>query len=1084
MNEINYKSFFEQVPDLKLVLNTDFTIVTASDFFLSTTNTTIADITGKNIFIAFPQNANNDDGENKVLESLNKVLVKKLKDTVTVVKYDLRKKDDAGENYELKYWKLTHAPIFDEANNIKYIVQVAEDSTENKNLAEKLEDDKRNSLLIETNKNRYYNMLMESPFAFSLMKGDNLVITMANDLMKEFWGKGIDVEGKTLLEVLPELKDQSFPELIKKVMQTGIPVYFSEILAQIKHNDILQDRYFNIVYQPYHEANQTISGVTTIAYEVSEIVKARKKIQESEIFNRSVLDSSPDCIKVIDKNGRIEFMNDKGMSLLEIDNITEVKNKFWWELWDQDDIPMIKKAVSKALDQKKTHFQASALTAKGNLKWWDVIVLPLRVEEGSNKIERLLTVSRDITDYKNANLKIVESEHRYQQMIYTSPYLIAILKGDDFIVEIANDSILETWGKGKDVIGKSLLNIMPEIVDQGFKKLLEDVYVTGKTFEANEMSVSLKRNGTMELLYFNFVYQAQKNIDGVINGISIIAHEVTPKVIINKKIAASEQQFKLLVQQAPVAICVLRGRNYVIEIINDPMVQMWNRDMAVVINQPVFDVLIELKDQGFKELLDNVFKTGVPFIAEELPITLFRNGSLENAFVKFVYEPLREADGTITGVMALAIEITEQVITRKKIEESEKYFRQLADMMPSKISNADADGNILYLNKKWIDYTGKSFEELQGLGYYNIIHPDELEEFSAKFLHASETGSALKLEMRFLNKQGKYKWHLNLASPIKDEDGKIKMWVGSTTEIHDQITQKEMLEIAVKERTIELEIANKELVYQNEEKEKRTAELGIANTELAFQNEEKEKRSAELSTANKELQSFTYVASHDLQEPLRKIKFFADRIIESEHENLTETGKDYFRRMHNAAMRMQQLIEDLLAFSKVNIVDRQFIATDLKEIIETVMADLKESIENKHVSIEIQCMCKVKVIVFQFRQLIHNLLGNSIKFAKPGIAPNIVINSCIEKGKQLRDEHLNPEKKYCHITIKDNGIGFDPEYNKRIFEVFQKLHSKEMFKGTGIGLAIVKKIVDNHNGVITATSNLGEGATFNIYLPV
>ena len=1084
MNEINYKSFFEQVPVLKLVLNTDFTIVTASDFFLSTTNTTIAGITGKNIFIAFPQNTNNDDGENKVLESLNKVLINKLTDTVTVVKYDLKKTDDAGENYELKYWKLTHAPIFDEANNIKYIVQVAEDSTENKNLAEKLEDDKRTSLLIENNKNRYYNMLMESPFAFSLMKGDNLVITMANDLMKEFWGKGIDVEGKTLLEVLPELKDQSFPELIKKVMQTGIPVYFNEILAQIKHNDILQDRYFNIVYQPYHEANQTISGVTTIAYEVTEIVKARKKIQESEIFNRSVLDSSPDCIKIIDKNGRIEFMNDNGMSLLEINNITEVKEKFWWDMWEQDDKPMIKKEITKALNQEKVHFQASANTAKGNLKWWDVIVLPLRIEEGSNKIERLLTVSRDITDYKNANLKIVESEHRYHQMIYSSPYLIAILKGENFIIETANDAIIDTWAKGKNIIGKSLLAVLPEIIEQGFDNILSNVFKTGITFQAHEMPVNLLRNGVLELTYYTFVYQAQKNVAGVIDGISIIAHEVTPQVIINKQIKASEQQFRLLVQQAPVAICVLRGKDYVIETINEPMVQMWNRNMAEVINKPAFSILTELREQGFKELLDNVYETGIPFIAEELPISLQRNGKLEIAFVKFVYEPLRDGKGNIIGIMALATEITEQVVARKKIEESEKHFRQLADIMPSKVSNADADGNLLYLNKKWIDYTGKSFEELQGLGYYNIIHPDELEEFSAKFLHASETGSALKMEMRFLNKYDEYKWHLNLATPIKNEDGKITMWVGTTTEIHEQIKQKEMLEIAVKERTIELEIANKELVYQNEEKEKRTAELGIANIELAFQNEEKEKRSAELLTANKELQSFTYVASHDLQEPLRKIKFFADRIIESEHENLTETGKDYFRRMHNAAMRMQQLIEDLLAFSKVNIIDRQFIATDLKEIIETVMADLKESIENKHVIIEIQCMCKVKVIVFQFKQLIHNLLGNSIKFAKPGIAPNIVINSCIAKGKQLSNEHLIPEKKYCHITIKDNGIGFEPEYNKRIFEVFQKLHSKEMFKGTGIGLAIVKKIVENHNGIITATSNLGEGATFNIYLPV
>jgi PAS domain S-box-containing protein len=511
---------------------------------------------------------------------------------------------------------------------------------------------------------------------------------------------------------------------------------------------------------------------------------------------------------------------------------------------------------------------------------------------------------------------------------------------------------------------------------------------------------------------------------------------------------------------------------------------LWKRSITEVTDKPIFDVLTEARDQGFRELLDNVYDTGIPFVAEELPMNLLKNGTLENSFVKFAYEPLRDTHGSIKGVMAIAIDITEQVVTRKKIEESEKHFRQLADMMPAKISNADVDGNVLYFNKKWLDFTGKNFDELKDLGYQNIMHPDEREEFSRKFLYANETKTPLKMEIRFLDKYGQYKWHLNNASPVINEDGNITMWVGSTTEIHDQITQKELLKNAVKERTNQLVIANKELVYQNIEKEKKSAELGIANTALAFQNEEKEKISVELTNLNKELHSFTYIASHDLQEPLRKIKIFTERIMESEVEHLSDDGKNYFNRIQNSVDRMQQLIEDLLSFSRTGTGDRKLIYTDLKVIIDDVKEDLKDTIEEKNVLIEIGQMCHANIIVFQFRQLMYNLISNAIKFSVPGIAPHILINSRIIKGSELQNKNIIPKKMYCHISVKDNGIGFEPEYSTQIFEMFQRLHGKEEYKGTGIGLAIVKKIVENHNGIITATSNLGEGATFDIYLPV
>ena len=238
-----------------------------------------------------------------------------------------------------------------------------------------------------------------------------------------------------------------------------------------------------------------------------------------------------------------------------------------------------------------------------------------------------------------------------------------------------------------------------------------------------------------------------------------------------------------------------------------------------------------------------------------------------------------------------------------------------------------------------------------------------------------------------------------------------------------------------------------------------------------------------MNIANKELVAFTYISSHDLQEPLRKIQTFARIILEKEEANLTDNGKDYFRRMQAAAGRMQLLLEDLLAYSRINATDRKFEKSDLKLIIDDVVTELKEVTDEKQATIELSGMCTANIIPFQFRQLMYNLLSNALKFSREGVKPHIRITGKVLMGADLAAAGLVAEKEYCHLTVSDNGIGFNPEYNERIFEVFQKLHAREEYIGTGIGLAIVKKIVDNHGGVINATGEQMKGAEFNIYIP-
>jgi len=399
-------------------------------------------------------------------------------------------------------------------------------------------------------------------------------------------------------------------------------------------------------------------------------------------------------------------------------------------------------------------------------------------------------------------------------------------------------------------------------------------------------------------------------------------------------------------------------------------------------------------------------------------------------------------------ILLVINDITDKRIAEKNLEKSEVKFRQLADLMPQKVWTADAEGNINYVNKCWLEYTGLTYEELKDWGWNKIVHLEDLTENIKHWKHSIETGQNYEMEHRFLNTEGIYKWHLSRGLAYKDEDGKIVMWVGTNTEIEEQKKQQEGLEIAVVERTYKLQETNETLEGKN-----------------------------------KELESFAYISSHDLQEPLRKIQTLSGRILEKENQNLSDKGKDYFQRIQSAAGRMQTLIEDLFAYSRTNATERKFEKTDLNIIIEEVKTEFKETIEQKHAKIEATELCPAHIIAFQFRQLMHNLISNSLKFSKPENPPYIIINSKIEKGDVLNNEMLSSKKYYCHITVKDNGIGFEPEYNEKIFQVFQKLHSKDEYEGTGIGLAIVKKIVENHNGIITASGELNRGATFDIYIP-
>ncbi|RYZ20592.1 MAG: two-component sensor histidine kinase [Chitinophagaceae bacterium] len=285
-------------------------------------------------------------------------------------------------------------------------------------------------------------------------------------------------------------------------------------------------------------------------------------------------------------------------------------------------------------------------------------------------------------------------------------------------------------------------------------------------------------------------------------------------------------------------------------------------------------------------------------------------------------------------------------------------------------------------------------------------------------------------------------------------------------------------------RAAELRIANIELAYQNREKEKRASELAVANQELAFQNLEKEKRAAELALAVKELEAFAYISSHDLQEPLRKILLLVGQIEEDPERRASQKEAARFRKIATAAGWMRRLIEDLYAYSHLQTIERHFEAVPLQLLVNEVLLELGPEIKGKGAVIECAKLCTVPVIVAAFRQLLYSLLSNAIKFSEPSRTPRIVIAASLCDGAEAHSEKLEPGRLYCRLTVQDNGRGFDMQYRERIFTVFQRLHDSAEYPGTGIGLAVAKKVVELHGGIIRAEGKQGVGATFTVYIPV
>lgn len=809
------------------------------------------------------------------------------------------------------YWTFGYSPVRNEEGSIEGVLVICTETTDRVINVKKL----------EVANQQFTSLVMQAPVAIAVFRGEDFIAETVNDAYLPIVGKTREAfVGKGLFESLPETREVLEP-LARELMRTGVPYPATEFEIIIRRNGRDELCYFNSIWEPLRDHNGRVTGFIVVAHEITEHVVARKKLEESETRYRTLIEEATTATALYTgPEIRIQYVNDTMIRYWGKDRnvIGRTFKEILPELENQP-FPQLLEAVYTTGETYTGREEKADIIVDGKLQssYFNFTYKALRNVAG--EIYGIYHAAIDVTEQVMARKKAEESGQQIRSLIESAPFPIGVFTGKEMRITLANKAITDTWAKGSDVIGKLYTDILPELENQAIFDQLNNVFTTGNALHVRNQRVDIETGGKLQPFYFNYSLMPLYDAEGKVYGIMNTAADVTDLNLAKQKVEQSERNFKNMILQAPVAMCILMGPTHIVEVANEMMIELWGKPVHEVMHKPIFEGLPDARHQGLENLMDNVFNTGDTFKAYEWPVTLFRNGRFETVYQNFVYEAYKDSDGTILGVLAIAIDITHQVLARRKIEEI----------------------------------------------------------------------------------------------------------VGE-----------------------------------------RTSELAEANSKL--------------QKSNAELAQFAYIASHDLQEPVRKVTTFANMLEHSLGE-IDERSNRYLDKIKESSTRMHTLIKDVLTYSQLSKDKEVFEMVDLAQIVENIKTDFELLIEQKEAIIEYTELPIIEAIPLQMAQLFGNLISNSLKFSRPYVQPVITISA--QQIMHANNSAAGANTSYYNIEVRDNGIGFHPKYAQQVFNIFQRLHGRQEYAGTGIGLAMCKKIAQNHHGDIYAGASTESGAVFNIMLP-
>ncbi len=1163
-SEERFRDTVRQAPvGITILRGKEYVVEMANDFYLELVDRKINDFIGRPLFDSLPE----------VKESVAALLEGVLTTGVPLQGIEVPVPLQRYGNHDVLYFDFLYHPLREKDGEISGIIVTVTEVTEKVVARKKIKE--KETLL--------QSIFFNAPVAIAVIQGPDHTYVMANNEYQNM----VSRTSEQLLEkaskaIFPELIGTGTFEIFDGIYQSGESFSIAEYPVKLdkKNEGSVEQLYFRFSAVPLKDAEGKFDSIVIVSVDITEQIIARKKIEQSEKKFQAAILAIEGIIWTNNNKGQM-IGEQPGWAKLTGQRFEEYQGYGWATAIHPDDAKSTVAAWDKAVANKTPfEFEHRVKTTQNEWRLFSVKAVPVLDENGI--IQQWVGVHTDITEQREAIQKIKESEERFKSLADESPMFVFIIEPDPSApVSYWNKTWLYYTGQtAEQAAGRSWDGIIhpedfqvvmdfyvpafnarqayfipairvlrfdgeyrwhsvkgnPRYLDNGEfngyvgvgfdiheQKLAEEklAYRTALLEAHNEASVDglLLVDAKGKILSFNqrfieiwnmplhithanddegalsfamtqlvhpqqfidkvkYLYDNPTEtsldelefIDGKIverNGYPVIGEEsqyyawswtfkdITERKRIEQDLKNTKEQLELTFKNIPAGVYLINAKGEMVYV-NDrgaavygdftPEYILEHKDLTTLLK--IADELFERFDENGNYFSSQNSPAFISLVTGEPSQAVLRQINRVTREQRWYYvqgAPLFDQNGSVSLVLITSTDITEQKNAEEKTKESEERFRSLAQTLPQLVWVTDVMGVLEFASVRWEEYTG--IEPGSEKEWEKIVHPDDLEGINAVWAHCLSSGDTYTSDVRLRSKNGEYRWHTVMGEPVLDNENKIVKWVGAFTDTHQEKLFMQELELKVKERTNELEQFN-----------------------------------IELERKNKELESFAYISSHDLQEPLRKIQILATRIIE--RESLSEIGRDSFSRMQLAAKRMQTLIEDLLTYSKTSTDDNKFENTNLNTIIDEVKEDLSEEIKEKNAIIEATELCELEIIPFQFRQLMHNLIGNGLKFSVPNRIPHIQIKSVIAYGRQFDNEKLKSESIYCQITVSDNGIGFEQQYSEKIFEVFQRLHGRNDYKGTGIGLAIVKKIVENHEGVITASSELNKGTTFNIYIPV
>ncbi len=663
---------------------------------------------------------------------------------------------------------------------------------------------------------------------------------------------------------------------------------------------------------------------------------------------------------------------------------------------------------------------------------------------------------------QEVNQSLNKERQHLRELFEQAPGFIAALSGPDHVFTLANAAYRAVVGRS-ELIGKSVREALPEVVEQGFIELLDKVYTSGEPFVGRSVRIHIKQKSheEPEEHFLDFIYQPIFNNDGSVSGIFVQGHDVTEQKRAEIALRESEQRFKLVAESAPVMLWMGDQTGQCVYL-NRMQREFWgveeDRIQDFTWASTVHPDDLETMAAPFAEAMEK----HEPFTVE----ARFRRADGEYRIVQTDAQPRFGPSGEFLGMIGVNVDMTETRKVEQALRESEERFRATANSIEQMIWATRPDGFHDYYNQRWYEYTGVPEGSTNGEEWNGVFHPDDQERAWEIWKHSLETGEPYHIEYRLRHRSGQYRWVLGRAQPARDEQGRITRWYGTCTDIHELRQMQDALQ------------ESREQAVQSEGETRRLAAI-------------LSERVSELDAANEEIQRFAYIVSHDLRAPLVNVMGFTSelesaqaeleqfyaRVSQSHPELITPSIREVVESdlteaigfIRSSTVKMDKLINAILKLSREG---RRVLAPELismGQLLQGQRRSMEHQLQERGAELVIETLPDLVSDRLAVEQVFGNLIDNAVKYLNPERKGRITI-----RGQETAGG--------VRYEVEDNGRGIDPKDFERIFDLFRRSGVQDQ-QGEGIGLAHVRALVRRLGGAISVSSRLGEGSTFTVVLP-